>query len=871
MRLVQILAGATLALVVAVTVASLVLAFAVWTIHHDASVVKAFEAGNLLAPVRRMLAHGREPGQGVPVAIALGAGSAAGIGFIVLLLTGRDGGARFQSRADLAAGGYLRANTMFVGRIGGLSLAWRAWKRDPDTKVLEQSVRRRLVGGTPVHMPDFGHALVSGPTRSGKGASLIIPNALEFPGSMVILDIRGETFERTAGWRARFSKVIKIAPSSLISHCYNPLDFVRRRPGFFEGDIMSIAGGLISSSTADKYWAKDAIELVAGVIGYVLEADGEPDKHLGAVMDVLVGRDNAQDRLREIIARHAATLSGFTLSKIVPFATMAEKQWNGVYGMVRTSLSPFNNATTRKVLSRSSFDLFAVRRTAHTLYVDFRLSQLSAMGSLCNVLVTQIMNHLTDDLRADGEHRVLFMLDEFTTLGEIAPLMGLLKVGAGNGVGVWAFVQSMTNVEEIYGKTGLDNFLDNIEAFIFLGGSSTSVLDHVERRLGKRVVHQKIRRRQAGGGRSISAGTSTEERPVEKSLMSIDELTRLDRRVAIVLPRGAGPIRLWRNYWFADHHQTRRATVPIPADLVPNLERGLPPSYLAAKAGSAASNALRPVATRPRPAAVINARLDAGRPPAADDGPAPGGRFLAAASIAARRAAHRVGPEENRVLEEPPVVAPAAEVPVAEASAVEIPETRFVSATLCGVPLREIWSADLASSITAAIGGEMLGDLLACGLDDPRITAALSEGQIGDARTRLDAFGVLGCRPRQWPVVASTPTLDRLRVAGKTAARVLAAEPKDNTPAGRKRFSRLQDDSLARIREMRTAGAEVADIGDDEVVTTGKILAQRPTAIVPEEGRRPTPEASAASAVPADAQQSPASGRRRSRPAETPN
>jgi type IV secretory pathway TraG/TraD family ATPase VirD4 len=547
MRLVQILAGATLALVVAVTVASLVLAFAVWTIHHDASVVKAFEAGNLLAPVRRMLAHGREPGQGVPVAIALGAGSAAGIGFIVLLLTGRDGGARFQSRADLAAGGYLRANTMFVGRIGGLSLAWRAWKRDPDTKVLEQSVRRRLVGGTPVHMPDFGHALVSGPTRSGKGASLIIPNALEFPGSMVILDIRGETFERTAGWRARFSKVIKIAPSSLISHCYNPLDFVRRRPGFFEGDIMSIAGGLISSSTADKYWAKDAIELVAGVIGYVLEADGEPDKHLGAVMDVLVGRDNAQDRLREIIARHAATLSGFTLSKIVPFATMAEKQWNGVYGMVRTSLSPFNNATTRKVLSRSSFDLFAVRRTAHTLYVDFRLSQLSAMGSLCNVLVTQIMNHLTDDLRADGEHRVLFMLDEFTTLGEIAPLMGLLKVGAGNGVGVWAFVQSMTNVEEIYGKTGLDNFLDNIEAFIFLGGSSTSVLDHVERRLGKRVVHQKIRRRQAGGGRSISAGTSTEERPVEKSLMSIDELTRLDRRVAIVLPRGAGPIRLWRN------------------------------------------------------------------------------------------------------------------------------------------------------------------------------------------------------------------------------------------------------------------------------------------------------------------------------------
>lgn len=849
MRLAQIFAGAVLALVVTSAVASLAHAVAVWGIHHDASVVKAFEAGDLLAPMRHMLTHGREPGQGMAVAIAVGAGCAAGVGFLVLLLIARDAGARFQSRTDLAAGGYLRANTMFVGRIGGLSLAWRAWKRDPDTKVLEQSVRRRLVGGTPVHLPDFGHALVSGPTRSGKGASLIIPNALEFPGSMVVLDIRGETFERTAGWRARFSKVIKIAPSSLASHGYNPLDFVRRRPGFFEGDIMSIAGGLVGSSTGDKYWAKDAIELVAGVIGYVLEADVEPDKHLGAVMDVLVGRENAQDRLREIVARHAATLSGFTLSKIVPFATMTEKQWNGVYGMVRTSLSPFNNATTRKVLSRSSFDLFAVRKTAHTIYVDFRLSQLSAMGSLCNVLVTQIMNHLTDDLRADGEHRVLFMLDEFTTLGEIAPLMGLLKVGAGNGVGVWAFVQSMTNVEEIYGKTGLDNFLDNIEAFVFLGGSSTSVLDHVERRLGKRVVHQKIRRRQAGGGRSIFAGTSIEERPVEKSLMSIDELTRLDRRVAIVLPRGAGPIRLWRNYWFADRHQTRRATVPIPADLVPNLERGLPPSYLAVKAGPTASAALRPVATRPRPAAVINARLDAGRPPVDDDGPRPGGRFLAAASIAARRAAHRTGPQENGVSDvvaavtagptvavAPATEVPAATVPVNEGSVsaapqVDAPEIRFVSATLCGVPLREIWPADLAGAIVAASGGEMLGDLLTCGLDDPRIIAALTPAQIADARARLQAFGVLGSRPRQWPVVASAPALDRLRVAGTTAARVRAAEPKDDTPAGRERFSRLQDESLAHIREMWVVASDEIDrnTDDDEVVTIGKILAQRPT------------------------------------------
>ncbi|WP_353682271.1 type IV secretory system conjugative DNA transfer family protein, partial [Mesorhizobium sp.] len=63
-----------------------------------------------------------------------------------------------------------------------------------------------------------------GPPRSGKGAALIIPNALLWPDSLVVLDMRGETYQATAGYRSTFSKVVRFSPADEKgeTECYNP-------------------------------------------------------------------------------------------------------------------------------------------------------------------------------------------------------------------------------------------------------------------------------------------------------------------------------------------------------------------------------------------------------------------------------------------------------------------------------------------------------------------------------------------------------------------------------------------------------------------------------------------------------------------------
>ena len=72
------------------------------------------------------------------------------------------------------------------------------------------------------------HVLAVAPTRSGKGVGLVLPTLLTWRGSAVIHDIKGENWQLTAGWRARFSRCLLLDPTSPKSARFNPLLEVRK-------------------------------------------------------------------------------------------------------------------------------------------------------------------------------------------------------------------------------------------------------------------------------------------------------------------------------------------------------------------------------------------------------------------------------------------------------------------------------------------------------------------------------------------------------------------------------------------------------------------------------------------------------------------
>lgn len=120
------------------------------------------------------------------------------------------------------------------------------------------------------------HSLVIAPTRSGKGVGTVVPTCCSYRESMIIFDPKGELYNMTAGYRQRFSRVIKFSPVQMETACFNPLEEVELDENAFRdiGTILTnifLKGEKGGDSNSD-FFDNNARDLLTGVIFHVLSA-----------------------------------------------------------------------------------------------------------------------------------------------------------------------------------------------------------------------------------------------------------------------------------------------------------------------------------------------------------------------------------------------------------------------------------------------------------------------------------------------------------------------------------------------------------------------------------------------------------------------
>ena len=138
--------------------------------------------------------------------------------------------------------------------------------------------------------------MLSAPTRSGKGVGVVIPNLLNWPDSAVVLDIKGENYAITAGYRARHGQAVyAFSPfdESARSHRWNPLTAVRTSPLHRVGDLLTIAQVFFpndgSGTSSEAFFNDQARNLFLG-LGLVLLETPELPRTLGELLRQSSGR-----------------------------------------------------------------------------------------------------------------------------------------------------------------------------------------------------------------------------------------------------------------------------------------------------------------------------------------------------------------------------------------------------------------------------------------------------------------------------------------------------------------------------------------------------------------------------------------------------
>ena len=398
---------------------------------------------------------------------------------------------------------------------------------------------------------------VAAPTRSGKGVAIVTPNLLHYPDSVMVLDVKNENWDLTAGFRAKYQDVYLFSPNPTPqivngekiyrSHRYNPLDYISRDE--FErmkdiGDIANIFFPANSGNDTSDYFNSQAQRLFTGLVLYMIETPERPCT-LAELMRIAESPVPLNDWIVQTIEQRKSEgreLSAECVQALMSYAgNPAENTRGGIDSTMKAPLIIFTDPVVAAATSASDFRLDKVRKKKMTIYVGIQPNALPRFSKLLNIMFSQLLGINTQVLpeQDDGlKHQCLVLLDEFTALGKIEIVQKSVAFMAGYNMRLMLIFQSKSQVEGVYGKEGAKDIFANMACQVEYTPTEQDQAEELSRKLGTQTVKGKSvsRNRGKGGGGSIS--TSDQSR----ALMLPQELKEMDAEKEIIFFRRTPPI-----------------------------------------------------------------------------------------------------------------------------------------------------------------------------------------------------------------------------------------------------------------------------------------------------------------------------------------
>ena len=500
--------------------------FALWTLAYGLGLALFFRDGRILslvissdpfAPIKQLWTY-RDVAILQTVALGALAVSATVTGLLAYLgLRPREsplGDASFQTIAELRMRRWFGRKGHIFGRVG-------------------RSILRAS---------DDRHHLVIGPTRSGKGAGYVIPNALMHQGSMIVTDLKGEIFRATAGFRRKNgNRVYYFSPGSEVTHRYNPIDFIRQERGTRTTDIQNVAAILVPENTDSEHavWQATSQQVIAGAISYILESPFyEGRRNLAEINSFFNSGTNLQELMKWIKAREPY-LSRFTIESFNAYIALSDRAAASALLDIQKAMRPFKNERIAAATSVTDMDLRAMQRRPITIYLAPNITDVTLVKPLLTLFVQQTMDILTLEHDPDALP-VYFLLDEFRQLKRLNEVMNKLPYVAGYRIKLAFIVQDLKNLDEIYGETARHSLLGNCAYQLVLGANDQATADYVSRALGKRTVRYQSESRTielTGLHRRTKV-----EQIRERDLMMPQEVRQMPENKMVLLIEGQKPI-----------------------------------------------------------------------------------------------------------------------------------------------------------------------------------------------------------------------------------------------------------------------------------------------------------------------------------------
>lgn len=392
--------------------------------------------------------------------------------------------------------------------------------------------------GQLVGLRDDRHVLLTCGTRGGKGISFVIPNLCMWPGSIVVIDPKGENAMVTARRRAGGSEfcdglnqtVRLLDPFNetrlpLSEHAsFNPLDALDPNDDESIDEAARIAETqIVSEKTNDPFFDESAQALLKGLILHVRTAPNfrPEERNLLTVRKLIMAGDadgaalaalNGDDRTSGFALLFDAMKKNRAFNGVVSragemLAHMEEaspRLFGSVVQVARTNTDYLDSPAMARVLTSSTFKISELKTNPRgtSLYITLPQRYMDTHYRWLRMMTTLVVTEMERvEMQPASGHQVLMLLDEFPALKRMRVIENAAAQIAGFGVKLVFVTQTLSQLKDLY-KDNWETMVANAGIKVFFCNDDNFTRDYISKSIGDREIVRNV------GSVSESAGSS---------------------------------------------------------------------------------------------------------------------------------------------------------------------------------------------------------------------------------------------------------------------------------------------------------------------------------------------------------------------------
>ncbi len=359
-----------------------------------------------------------------------------------------------------------------------------------------------------------GHLLTVAATRSGKGVGAILPNLLNYDGSVVVTDPKGENYAVTARYRREIlqQEIVALDPFGIMEKehgsRYNPADLVDMNGDGYVETAMMLADMMVPG--AESFWVLEARALIYAFLLHAKSLEGNllgmrrlltltPEK-LGEALDAM--QESGVPQVEEGAAR---------------VRQKSDRERSSVFSTAQSRTHFLSSPRMHAVMSESTFDLRRLTSGGMTIYLILPREHLATFAPWLRLMVACCYYACTHNVagRDSNAPRTLFLLDEFANLGYMSFIREAISLGGGYGITFWLILQDLAQLRREY-RDGWESFVANCDVIQAFAIQDPFTSENVTKMLGDMSVWQRRVRRTSrsltspsGQGKTLSSASNS--------------------------------------------------------------------------------------------------------------------------------------------------------------------------------------------------------------------------------------------------------------------------------------------------------------------------------------------------------------------------